>query len=314
MSVNMLHMKYAAEVAKCGSINKAAEKLIIGQPNLSRAIKELESSLNIKIFERSAKGMTLTPEGEMFMKYAKSILKQVDAVEEIFKKGFSVNQRFSVSVPRASYISYAFAEFTKHLVNEPDLEIFYKETNAARTIDNVSQGDYKLGIIRYAEDYDKYYKNTFEEKKFDYELITEFRHVLIMSPACPLAEKEEITSDDLADYIEVAHADPYVPSMSFSEVKKTELPDNIHRRIFVFERGSQFEILSTNPDTFLLASPIPSALLEKHGLIQRTYSESCRIYKDVLVHRKDYSLSKVDSIFIEQLIKIKRETIKNERI
>ena len=62
--MNLLHMKYAVEVARTGSINQAAEKLLIGQPNLSRAIKELESSLGVTIFKRSAKGMKLTPDGE----------------------------------------------------------------------------------------------------------------------------------------------------------------------------------------------------------------------------------------------------------
>ena len=62
--MNILHLKYAAEIAKTGSLNKAAENLYMGQPNLSRAIKELESSLGITIFRRSSKGMVATPEGE----------------------------------------------------------------------------------------------------------------------------------------------------------------------------------------------------------------------------------------------------------
>ena len=41
--MNILHMKYAAEVAKEGSLSKAAQKLIIAQSNISRAIKELEA-------------------------------------------------------------------------------------------------------------------------------------------------------------------------------------------------------------------------------------------------------------------------------
>ena len=71
--MNILHMKYALEVAKCGSINKAAEVLLMNQPNLSRAIKELEASLGVEIFTRSAKGMVPTPEGETFLGYANKI-------------------------------------------------------------------------------------------------------------------------------------------------------------------------------------------------------------------------------------------------
>ena len=94
--MNVLHMKYAVEVARIGSLNKAAEKLYIAQPNLSRAIKELESSLGITIFDRSAKGMVLTPAGEEFINYAKNILKQIDEVELIYKQGSPKKQKFSL--------------------------------------------------------------------------------------------------------------------------------------------------------------------------------------------------------------------------
>ena len=104
--MNLLHIKYAVEVAEAGSINQAAEKLLTGQPNLSRAIKELESSIGITIFERSAKGMRLTSDGEIFMNYAKNILRQVDAIEEAFSKGivncrrFSLRRRAPITLPR----------------------------------------------------------------------------------------------------------------------------------------------------------------------------------------------------------------------
>ena len=79
--MNLQHMKYAVAVAETGSINKAADRLFVGQSNLSRAIKELENSLGVAIFERSAHGMELTPEGGVFLRYAKAILQQVDEVE-----------------------------------------------------------------------------------------------------------------------------------------------------------------------------------------------------------------------------------------
>ena len=83
--MNLLHLKYAIEVAKCGSMGKASETLLIATPNLSRSIKDLERSLGVKIFVRSTKGIVPTPEGETFLHYANSILKQVDEIEGIFK-------------------------------------------------------------------------------------------------------------------------------------------------------------------------------------------------------------------------------------
>ena len=78
--MNLLHMKYAVEIAETNSINKAADKLYVGQSALSRAIKELEASIGVTLFERSAKGMFLTPDGEIFIRYAKNILKQQNKV------------------------------------------------------------------------------------------------------------------------------------------------------------------------------------------------------------------------------------------
>ena len=305
--MNLMHIKYAVEVANEGSINKAAEKLYVGQPNLSRAIKELEASLGVKIFERSAKGMGLTSDGETFIRYAKTILRQVDEVESIFNGSGSVKKRFSISVPRASYISDAFARFSHSLTNEAEAEIIYKETNSLRAIKNILHEDYKLGIIRYAENYDKYFKTMLDEKDMQYEMITEFSYVLAMSRDNPLTSAEKITFDALKDYIEIAHADPYVPSLPLSQVRKEELPDNIGRRIFVFERASQFELLSENPETFMWVSPIPQKLLDRYDLVQIPCEENKKIYKDILIYKRDYKLTVLDKAFIDELCKSKRE-------
>ncbi len=304
--MNILHMKYAVEVAKVGSLNKAAETLLIAQPNISRSIKELEADLGITIFERSSKGMFLTPEGESFIGYAKNILKQIEQVEDIYKNGAMKKQKFSISVPRACYISEAFAQFSKSLSFDP-AEIFYKETNSQRTINNILNHDYKLGIIRYAENYDKYFKTMLEEKGLSYEMVTEFSYSLIMSADSPLAELDEITFDDLTDYIEIAHADPYVPSLPLSKVVKEELPDNIERRIFIFERASQFDLLSENPDTFMWVSPAPQKVLDRYNLVQRKCVDNKKVYKDVLIYKNGYKLTKMDKQFITELCESKRK-------
>lgn len=304
--MNLLHMKHALEVAKAGSLSKASEVLLIAAPNISRSIKELEADLGITIFDRTQNGMKLTPEGEEFLEFAKSILGQIDQVENYYKKGHPKKQTFSISVPRASYICEAFAEFSKSLSKDA-AEIFYKETNSQRTINNMLNHDYKLGIVRYAENYDMYFKTMLEEKGFTYELITEFTYKIIMSKDSPLAKLDTIFSDDLVDYIEIAHADPYVPSVPVSKVVKEELSDDINRRIFVFERTSQFELLSRNLETFMWVSPIPKSLLERYDLVQKECSENRKIYKDLLIYKNGYKLSKLDRQFITELCESKRK-------
>ena len=125
--LNIQFLKYAVEVAEQKSISKAARNLFMGQPNLSRSIKELEDELGIIIFERTSKGINPTPDGEEFLQYAKRILSQIDEVEEIYKVGKKKKTQFSVSVPRAGYIAYAFAELAKKIDISNPAEIFYKE-------------------------------------------------------------------------------------------------------------------------------------------------------------------------------------------
>ncbi|MBQ2842284.1 MAG: LysR family transcriptional regulator, partial [Clostridia bacterium] len=134
----------------------------------------------------------------------------------------------------------------------------------------------------------------------------------IMSADNPLAKKEEITFDDLTDYIEIAHADPYVPSLPLSKVVKSELPDNIDRRIFIFERASQFDLLSQNPETFMWVSPVPVDTLERYNLVQRKCVDNNKVYKDVLIYKEGYKFSELDKKFITALCQSKRKHINNE--
>lgn len=308
--MNFMHLKYAAEIAKTGSLNKAAKNLYMGQPNLSRAIKELEANLGITIFERSSKGMVATSEGKTFLAYANKILSQVDEVEAMYKEGNVVKQKFSISVPRASYISEAFVQFSKTIDHKVPSELVYKETNAMHAIKNILESDYKLGIIRYAENYDKRFKETLEQRGLSYELVADFTYVLIMSCNHPLESKDKIRYCDLRGYTEIAHADPFVPSLPLSVVRKEELPTDIDKRIFVFERSSQFELLADNTDTFMWVSSVPQKLLDRYGLVQKPCLDNNRIYKDMLIYRKDYTLSPLDNTFITELCKAKRENIR----
>lgn len=305
--MNILHLKYAVEISRTHSLSRAADNLYMAQPNLSRAIKELEDTLGITIFERTTRGMKVTPDGEEFLEYAREILKQIDDVEGMYKNGKLRSKSFSACAPRSSYISYAFAQFAGLINRSSPIKLFYKETNSSNTINYILTEEYNLGIIRYASNHDRYFKELLASKGCVHETISEFTFVLVMSKSHPLAAKEEIYYDDLPQYIEIAHADPFVPSLSMATVRREELPDNIDKRIFVFERASQFDLLDMTPGTFMWVSPLPDGLLDKFGLVQRKCKDNTRIYKDVLIYRKNYKLSDYDRLFIAEVSKSKQK-------
>ena len=299
--MNITHLRYAVEIEKSRYINKAADNLYMAQPNLSRALKELEDSIGITIFKRTPNGMLVTPDGEEFLEEAKRILREIDSFDDKYTNGNRNKETFSVSVPRATYISYAFSRFAGKVEADRQVDLFYKETNSMRAINNILHADFKLGIIRYALNYEQYFEAMVKEKNLVSEDLTLFNYYLAMSKNHPLAGKEEINFDDLSDFIEVAHADPYVPSLSAAAVKKEELPDNTKRRIFVFERASQFELLNMTMGTFMWVSPLPEKLLKQYGLVQRKCACNQKVYKDILIYSKNYKLSRLDKMFISEL-------------
>ncbi len=134
-----------------------------------------------------------------------------------------------------------------------------------------------------------------------YELIWEFQNVVLMSKSSPLASMEGISYSDLKGFIEITHGDLEVPFLSNSEVKNNEFSDIINKRIFIYERGSQFDLLSNLPSAYMQASPIPQELQDKYGLVQKKCKEDERIYKDVLIYRNNYQFTDMDKEFVKEL-------------
>ena len=279
--MNLLHIRYAVEVAKTNSINQAAEKLYVGQSALSRAIKELEKSLGVTLFERSAKGMFPTSDGEVFLRYAGKILEQVDEMESVLVDGAAGKIRFTVSALRAEYIADAFARFTAGLDRTCRLDLMYREAGTLPTLRSVLREEAQLGIIRYAVNYDAYFKSMLDERALEYEMIGEFENVLLMSRESPLAEREHITRADLREYVEIVYSDPAAPSIPLPTVQKDALQEEgSDRRIVLFERSGEFALLQS-PHTFLYSSPVSPATLERMGLVQRRCEDINRRFKEI---------------------------------
>lgn len=308
--MNIVQMRYAVEIEKTRSISKAAENLFMAQPNLSRSIKELEEDLGITIFIRTSKGISLTPDGEEFLSLAKKIISQVEEIEAIYKGDRKKKQHFSVCVPRASYISFAFSEFAKRISTDVPAEISYKETNSMRSIDNVLKESYNLAIVRYQTNFERYFRSLFQDKKLKSETIADFSYQLVMSAKHPLADVDDISLRDLGNYIEICHADPYVPSLPLGDAKKAELSEFVDKRIYIYERGSQFDLLQKVPDTFMWVSPLPEELLSQHALVVKNCSENVKVYRDVLIYRNDYKLTDLDKAFITDVCNAKRAYLK----
>lgn len=299
--MNLQHLKYAVEVERTGSITRAANHLYMNQPHLSKAIRELEESLGIVIFSRTSKGVIPTKRGEEFLTHAKKILAQVEEVEALYHPGKKQRQRFGVSVPRASYISYAFTSFLEELPPEQVLSIDYRETNSLETVRRIYEGENDLGIVRFQLEHERYFLDLIEEKELTAKPLLEFEYQLLLSQEHPLAVQKTITLEELFAYIEVLHGDISLP------VARRE--EETRRQIKVYERGSQLEILSRVPGTYMWVSPMPKDVLERFGLTVKRCDTGKNRHRDMLIYRRGHSLSEEEKRFIDTLFREIREEV-----
>ena len=308
--MDIQHMKYAVEVERSKSISKAAEKLYVSQPFLSKAIRELELDIGIEIFNRTSRGVVPTKRGELFLARAKEILADVDELESSYKTKPVETCHFEITVPIACYISEAFVEFTKELDSKDEIKINYRETNTMSSIKHVAEHDCDLGIIRYKSLYEDYFLRYIESKDLEARPIWEFKYHLVMSRNNPLAGKEHIDEKDLTELIEISHGDPDVPSLSSSAMLELKRQYDGKRNIVVYERQSQFALLCEMPRTYMWASPTPEGVFRAYPLVERDCDMQDNSYKDVLIWRKGYRFTGEDRLFVGKLSRTVEELSK----
>lgn len=97
--MTLQQLRYITMVAEKGTISEAAKELFISQPSLTNAIRELEQEMQVTIFHRTNKGVTITAEGDEFLAYARQILDQVGLMQERYLNVNERNPRFFRILP-----------------------------------------------------------------------------------------------------------------------------------------------------------------------------------------------------------------------
>lgn len=261
--MTLQQLKYIIVVASKGSISEAAKELFVAQPSLTSAVKELETELGITIFHRTNKGVSLTPEGEEFLGYARQVIEQTNLIEEKYTGKSGGKHQFCVSAQHYSFVVEAFVDLLREYAGaEYDFRI--RETQTYEIIEDVAKLRSEVGVL---------YLNRFNESVLRKELR---RHELIFHPLFrarphvfvsntnPLSGKETVCLEDLAAYPRLSYEQGEHNSFYFSEEILSTLESR--KEIVVRDRATLFNLL-IGLDGYTISSGVISEALNGKNIV-----------------------------------------------
>ena len=282
--MNTLHLTYAVEVARCGSITQAAENLYMAQPNLSKAIKELEESMGFAIFARTSRGVVPTARGEEFLGYARAVLGQVRNMEAL-RNGGDAQTRFSLALPRDGRFAQRAARLAAEVSARGRVNGRILTAGAQRVLSEVAEGQYTLGILRFPVSQEPALRARIRERGLVCRELGEETPLVTFAGRHPLASRP-LSLEALAQYPEITGEEDQRPGTG--------------GRIALREDGLALELLAACPTAFQWRAPEEAALLERYGLVQRpcpgAEKQLC-----LLIHGPDARLSEAEERFLELL-------------
>ncbi|MBQ2184500.1 MAG: LysR family transcriptional regulator, partial [Lachnospiraceae bacterium] len=193
--MTLSQLSYVIAVASSSSMNEASKKLFISQPSISATIRELEEEIGINIFIRSNRGISLTPEGEEFVGYAKQVVTQYELIENKYITGGKIKKRFSVSAQHYAFAVDAFAKMVEEFgMDGYDFAMY--ETKTYDVIQDVKKFKSEIGIL-YLNDFNrKIITKLLDENELEFHPLLDCGVYAYMWKKHPLAKKKRVTFDE----------------------------------------------------------------------------------------------------------------------
>ena len=238
-------LTYVVEISKCGSINKAAQKLFLSQSGISTAVRELEEELGIQFFIRSNRGVEFTQEGKEFLSYAVSLLEQKQRIESLYgeARNFSAPVRFSVSTQRYPFTEDAFLRMLRRTTDNRYV-FSIREAGMDAVIDDVYDHRADIGVIFLTELTEKIIRRLLDARDLDFHEIAAVSPCIYVRKGHPLANRDEVTEEDLAGLPYVSFEHNQGVGSDYSEEYQLLSMKKPPRRISVNNRATMMNVLA----------------------------------------------------------------------
>lgn len=197
--MTLTQLNYAITVASASSMNEAARNLFISQPSLSAAIKDLEEEIGVELFRRTNRGISVTPEGEEFIGYARQVVEQYQLMEAKYINKDQVRKKFGVSTQHYTFAVNAFVEMVKQFGMDK-YEFAIHETKTYEVIEDVKNLKSEIGVL-YLNDFNRQVlTKLFHEDNLEFHELLDCGIYVYMWKGHPLADRKEVAIEELGDY------------------------------------------------------------------------------------------------------------------
>ncbi|MEL7648821.1 MAG: LysR family transcriptional regulator [Sedimentibacter sp.] len=302
--MTLQQLRYAIAIADCNSMNKAAQSLFISQPSLSASIRDLENEIGITIYKRTNRGITITPEGDEFLGYARQVAEQYELINQRYVDKQSVKKKFSVSTQHYSFAVKAFVEMVKQFGMD-EYEFAVHETKTYEVIENVKNFKSELGIL-YLNDFNKkVITKILKENNLVFKELFQCKTYVYLWKGNPLAQKDLITLEDLEEYPCLSFDQGMNNSFYFAE---EVLSANVYKKIIKANDRATLLNLMVGLNAYTLCSGIICEELNGNDY-KAIPLDSDEVMSIGYITRKNTTMSQLGHKYVDELIKFKEKVL-----
>ena len=296
--MTLQQLKYVITVANTGTITEAANRLFISQPSLTNAIHELEKEMNITIFNRTNKGISISKEGEDFLGYARQVLEQAVILEDKYKGGSGGKKQFCVSTQHYSFAVNAFVDLIKEY-GQDEYDFSLRETQTYEIIEDVARMRSEIGILFLNDFNETVLGKILKSHELEFHPLFVARPHVFISRKHPLAGNAVITNEELEQYPYLSFEQGEHNSFYFSE----EIFSVVERKknIRVRDRATLFNLL-IGLNGYTVCSGVNDEKLNGKDIIAVPLADESEMRVGYITHKKGM-MSRLAATYLEALKK-----------
>lgn len=283
--ISMTTLRLFVAVAQDGVLNRTANREAIAASALSKRLADLETDLQVQLFERTPRGMQLTRAGDSFLRHANHLIAAAGALStEMSEYQLGVRGHVRLLANLSAIVAYLPEDLETFFIRHPDVSLELEERPTEQIIRGVTDGLAEIGICSSDVKLDNLASFTYRRDEL----------VVAMRPDHELAAKEILNFNEVMPFDQIGlHKHSSIFQRVTLAARQLGLP--LKHRIHVPSFDALCRTVNAGLGITLMPEPVFKLLGEPLGLVCRPLKDAWARREIVLLHQADRELSQAAS-------------------